>query len=64
MLEPYGFHYAFTDAIIQHGRAKAKLKVFGDPDDNVQYAHGVFRQLNDMGHVQRDRKLFRNWDVW
>ena len=51
MLEPYGFHYAFTDAIIQHGRAKAKLKVFGDPENNVQYAHDVFRQLKDMGHV-------------
>jgi uncharacterized protein YybS (DUF2232 family) len=51
MLEPYGYHYAFTDAIIQHGKAKAKLKVFSDPDNNVQFANAVLRQLNDMGHV-------------
>ena len=51
MLEPYGYNYAFTNAIIQHGRAKAKLKVFGDPKNNIQYAHGVFCQLNNMGHV-------------
>ena len=25
--------------------------MFGDPENNVQYAHGVFRQLKDMGHV-------------
>ena len=50
-MEPYGYHYAFTDAIIQHGKAKAKLKVFGDPDHNVQFANGVLRQLKDMGHV-------------
>ena len=50
-MEPYGYNYAFTDAIIQHGRAKAKSIVFGDAADNVKYAHGVYRQLTDMGHI-------------
>ena len=51
MMEPYGYDYAFTDVIIQHGRAKAKLMVFGDASDNIKYAQGVFRQLKDMGHI-------------
>ena len=50
-MEPYGYDYAFTDAVIQHGKAKAKLLVFGDADDNVKYAQGVYRQLKDMGHL-------------
>ena len=51
MMEPYGYDYAFTDAIIQHGKVKAKLLVFGDADDNVKYAQGVYRQLKDLGHI-------------
>ena len=51
MMQPYGFDYAFTDAVIQHGKAKAKLLVFGDADDNVKYAQGVYCQLKDVGHL-------------
>ncbi len=69
MLEPYGYHYTFTDAIIQHRKAKAKLKVFGDLDNNVQFAKGVLRQLNDMDHVveyaySKRSKVIQSWDMW
>ena len=51
MMEPYGYDYAFTDTVIQHGQAKTKLMAFGNADDNVKYAQGVYRQLKDMGHL-------------
>jgi hypothetical protein len=50
MLQPYGYDYAFTDSIIQDARAKAKLDIFGSPQDNVKYANHVARKLKDMGH--------------
>ena len=51
MLETYSYDHAFTNAVIQHGRAKAKLIVFGDADHNVQYAQVVYCKLKDMSHL-------------
>ena len=50
VLEPYGYEYAFTDSLLSDARAKAKLDLFGSPEDNVKYAHGVFTEMIRMGH--------------
>ncbi len=50
ILKPYANDYAITDNILQEGRDHAKLERFGVPDDNVQFAHGVFSELKAMGH--------------
>ena len=51
MLQPYGYEYAFTDSIIQDARSKAKLEIFGSPEDNVKYARAVASDLKEMGHL-------------
>jgi hypothetical protein len=49
-LSPFANDYALTDNILQDGRDIAKVERFGVPEDNVQFAHGVFTQLKAMGH--------------
>jgi hypothetical protein len=50
ILSPFTNDYALTDNILQDGRDIAKVERFGVPEDNVQFAHGVFTQLKAMGH--------------
>ena len=50
ILEPYGYEYAFTDSLISDARSKAKLDLFGQPEDNVKYASGVASEMKRMGH--------------
>ena len=49
-MSPYANDYVLTDNILQDGRDIAKVERFGVPEDNVQFAHGVFTELNAMGH--------------
>jgi hypothetical protein len=51
LLKPFGYEYAFTDSIIQDARAKAKLDIFGKPEENVKYANAIAREMKDMGHM-------------
>ena len=50
ILKPYANDYAVTDNILQDGRNSAKLERFGVPEDNIQFAHGVFSKLKAMRH--------------
>ena len=50
ILSPFANDYALTDNILQDGRDMAKVERFGVPEDNVQFAHGVFTELTAMGH--------------
>jgi hypothetical protein len=50
ILSPFVNDYALTDNILQDGRHLAKVERFGVPEDNVQFAHGVFTELTAMGH--------------
>jgi hypothetical protein len=50
ILSPFANDYALTDNILQDGRDMAKVERFGVPEDNVQFALGVFTELTVMGH--------------
>ena len=50
IMSPFANDYALTDNILQDGRDLAKVERFGVPEDNVQFAHGVFTELTAMGH--------------
>jgi len=50
ILKPFANDYAITDNILQEGRDIAKMDRFGDPVDNVKYAHGVLCALKELGH--------------
>ena len=45
IVKPYAKEYTLTVSTIQDGRDLAKLELFGLPNDNVKYAHGVQREL-------------------
>ena len=51
LLQPFGYEYAFTDSIIQDAQAKAKLNIFGNPEENVKYANAIAREMKEMGHM-------------
>ncbi len=50
ILSPFANDYALTNNILQDGRDMAKVERFGVPEDNIQFAHGVFTELTAMGH--------------
>ena len=50
ILEPYGNHYCFMDTIFQKARVTARRLIFGNPDENVGYAHFLKEDLEKIGH--------------
>ena len=49
VVEPYRYHYAFTESILQDAQKKAKLDLFGMADDKAMYAKGVVAELKHFG---------------
>jgi hypothetical protein len=50
IMKPYANNYDLTYNILQDGRNSTKLKRLRVPEDNLQFAHGVFSELKAMGH--------------
>jgi hypothetical protein len=51
ILKPYFNEYVLTNNVLQEAHDTAKGDLFGDPDDNVQYAYAVAKQIQQMGHT-------------
>ena len=49
-MKPYAKEFTLSDSVIQDARDTAKLLLFGSPEENVHYAHGVVTRLQGMGH--------------
>jgi hypothetical protein len=64
ILKPFANDYAITDNILQEGGGIAKIDRFGEPGDNVKYAHGVLCALKELGHkvfmIYADRRTTLN----
>ncbi len=50
-LKPYFNAYMLTNNVLQEARDTAKGDLFGDPDDNVQYAYAIAKAIQQMGHT-------------
>jgi hypothetical protein len=50
ILKPYANDYVLTNSILQEGWELAKTQLYGQADDNVQYAKGVVKELQGLGH--------------
>ena len=50
-LKPYFNAYMLTNNVLQEARDTAKEDLFGDPDDNVQYAYAIAKAIQQMGHT-------------
>jgi hypothetical protein len=40
-----------SNNVLQEGRDKAKVDLFGDPDENIQYAYAIAKAIEEMGHT-------------
>ena len=49
-LSAYATDQCFTDNVLQNTRTKAKLEIFGQPRDNVQYAYHLKAAMDQRGH--------------
>jgi hypothetical protein len=47
----YFNEYVLTNNVLQEACGTAKGDLFGDPDDNVQYAYAIAKALQQMGHT-------------
>jgi hypothetical protein len=51
ILKPYFNKYVLTNNVLQEACDTAKEDLFGDPDDNVQYAYAIAKAIQHMGHT-------------
>jgi hypothetical protein len=51
ILKPYFNEYVLTNNVLQEAHDTAKGDLFGDPDDNVQYAYAIAKEIQQMGHT-------------
>ncbi len=51
ILKPYFKEYELSNNVLQEGRDKAKVDLFGDPDENIQYAYAIAKAIEEMGHT-------------
>jgi hypothetical protein len=51
ILKPYFNEYVLTNNVLQETRDTAKGDLFGDLDDNVQYAFAVAKAIQQIGHT-------------
>jgi hypothetical protein len=51
ILKPYFNEYVLSNNVLQEGRDKAKVDLFGDPDENVQYAYAIAKVIEEIGHT-------------
>jgi hypothetical protein len=40
-----------SNNILQEGHDKAKVDLFGNPEENVQYAYTIAKAIEEMGHT-------------
>jgi hypothetical protein len=50
-MKPYFNAYMLTNNLLQEACDTAKGDLFGDPDDNVQYADAIAKAIQEMGHT-------------
>ncbi len=51
ILKPYFNKYETSNNILQEGCDKAKVDLFGNPEENVQYAYAIAMAIEEMGHT-------------
>jgi hypothetical protein len=51
LLKPHINEYVLTNNVLQEARDAAKGDLFGDMDDNVQYAYAIAKALQQVGHT-------------
>ncbi len=51
ILKPYFNKYVLTNNVQQKTCDTAKGDLFGDPDDNTQYAYAIAKAIQQMGHT-------------
>ncbi len=51
ILKPYFNKYELSNNVLQEGRDKAKVDLFGDLDENVWYAYAIAKAIQQMGHT-------------
>jgi hypothetical protein len=48
ILKPYFNEYVLTNNVLQQARDTAKGDLFGDPDENVQYAYAIAKTIQQF----------------
>jgi hypothetical protein len=51
ILKPYFNKYTLSNNILQEGCDKAKVDLFGDLEENIQYASAIAKAIEEMGHT-------------
>ncbi len=51
ILKPYINEYVLTNNFLQEACDTAKGDLFGDPDENVEYAYAIANAIQQMGHT-------------
>jgi hypothetical protein len=49
ILKPYFNEYTLLNNILQEGCEKAKVDLFGDPEENVKYTYAIAKAIEEMG---------------
>ncbi len=51
ILKPYFNEYALLNDILQESWEKAKVDLFGNPEENVKYSYAIVKAIEEMGHT-------------
>ncbi len=51
ILKPYFNKYLLTNNVLQKARDTAKGDLFGDTDNNIQYAYAIAKAIQQMSHT-------------
>jgi hypothetical protein len=51
ILKPYFNKYVLLNNVLQEGHDKAKVDLFGDLEENIQYAYAIAKAIEEMGHT-------------